>query len=72
MFNFNYFLILFFLGFQFFFAFKSFKNNTKKYAGTITSIGILGTFTGICIALFSFDVSNIDQSVPNLLRIKLK
>jgi len=33
----------------------------------LSSLGILGTFTGIAIGLFAFDVNNIDQSVPKLL-----
>ena len=31
------------------------------------SLGILGTFMGIAIGLYSFDVNNIDKSVPTLL-----
>ena len=33
----------------------------------LTTLGILGCFTGITIALFSFNPSDIAQSVPNLL-----
>jgi myosin heavy subunit len=33
----------------------------------LTTMGILGCFTGITIALFSFDPNNIQQSVPSLL-----
>ena len=33
----------------------------------LTTLGILGCFTGITIALFSFNPENISQSVPNLL-----
>ena len=33
----------------------------------LTTLGILGTFTGIFIGLLEFDVSDIDSSVPQLL-----
>ncbi|MBC8197376.1 MAG: hypothetical protein H8E60_05775 [Candidatus Marinimicrobia bacterium] len=33
----------------------------------LSSLGILGTFTGIAIGLYAFDVNNIDTSVPKLL-----
>ena len=33
----------------------------------LSSLGILGTFMGIAIGLYSFDVNNIDKSVPTLL-----
>ena len=33
----------------------------------LTTLGILGCFTGITIALFSFNPNDISQSVPNLL-----
>lgn len=36
-------------------------------AGAMTSLGILGTFTGIFVGLLDFNIANINQSVPNLL-----
>ncbi|MCY4514390.1 MAG: hypothetical protein OXC69_04545 [Candidatus Tectomicrobia bacterium] len=33
----------------------------------LTTLGVLGTFTGIYFGLLDFDVSNIDDSVPQLL-----
>lgn len=33
----------------------------------LTTLGVLGTFTGIFLGLLDFDVSNIDESVPLLL-----
>ncbi len=33
----------------------------------LTTLGVLGTFVGIAIGLLDFDVSNIDESVPQLL-----
>lgn len=33
----------------------------------LSSLGILGTFTGIAIGLYAFDVNNINTSVPKLL-----
>lgn len=35
--------------------------------GLMTTLGVLGTFTGILIGLLDFDVTNIDASVPLLL-----
>lgn len=38
------------------------------YAPTLlTTVGILGTFTGVVFGLWHFDVNNIDQSIPGLL-----
>ena len=36
-------------------------------SGVLTTLGILGTFTGIFIGLLEFDVQLIDKSVPKLL-----
>ena len=33
----------------------------------LTTLGVLGTFVGIALGLLDFDVSNIDESVPQLL-----
>ena len=33
----------------------------------LSSLGILGTFIGIAVGLYTFDVNNIDKSVPTLL-----
>ncbi|WP_412558646.1 hypothetical protein [Thalassospira sp. MIT1370] len=39
-----------------------------RYApNALTTIGVIGTFTGIYIGLVQFDVQNIDESVPALL-----
>lgn len=35
--------------------------------GTLTSLGVLGTFAGIFVGLMEFDVHAIDESVPHLL-----
>lgn len=35
--------------------------------GVLTSLGILGTFFGIIVGLWSFDVQRVDESVPALL-----
>ena len=38
------------------------------YAPTLlTTVGILGTFTGVVFGLWDFDVNNIDESIPSLL-----
>ena len=39
----------------------------QNAASAMTSIGILGTFSGIFIGLLDFDVANISQSVDELL-----
>ena len=47
---------------------KNKHNEFTSYAPSLlTSIGILGTFTGIVIGLLSFNVTNIDGSIENLL-----
>ena len=39
-----------------------------RYSPTLlTTLGVLGTFTGIFLGLLDFDVTNIDDSVPQLL-----
>lgn len=43
---------------------SDFKRNSPAI---LTTIGVLGTFTGILIGLLDFNVDNIDDSVPNLL-----
>ena len=49
-----------------FFKFRK-KRAHFSVPNMLTSIGILGTFGGICISLFCFNVDNIDQSIPGLL-----
>lgn len=47
---------------------KDSHHSFTEYAPTLlTSIGILGTFTGIVIGLLSFDTNNIDGSISQLL-----
>lgn len=43
------------------------KNSNKNFKNEIVSLGILGTFIGIAIGLFNFDVTNIKESMPQLL-----
>ncbi len=45
------------------------RGNTfcRYIPNALTTIGVIGTFTGIYIGLVQFDVHNIDQSVPALL-----
>lgn len=43
------------------------KNSTRNYKNEIVSLGVLGTFVGIAIGLFHFDVTNIKVSMPYLL-----
>ena len=47
---------------------KSIPINAKRtYKSEIVSLGVLGTFIGIAIGLFHFDVNNIKESMPVLL-----
>lgn len=43
---------------------KTFKFSVSN---VLTALGILGTFVGVCIGLYYFDVNNIQESIPNLL-----
>jgi len=52
-------LILFFVSMR-----KTAKRNFKN---EIVSLGVLGTFLGIAIGLFHFDVSDVKTSLPLLL-----
>ncbi len=52
----------------FFLFIKSIKKNSQRnFKNEIVSLGVLGTFVGISIGLYSFDVSNIKDSIPFLL-----
>lgn len=43
------------------------KRNPRNYKNEIVSLGVLGTFVGIAIGLYSFDVTDIKSSMPILL-----
>lgn len=43
------------------------KNLASMATGILTTLGILGTFTGIFLGLLNFDVATITKSVPTLL-----
>jgi len=48
--------------------FRSYSQNSHKdFKSIIVSLGVLGTFVGICIGLYQFDTSDIKASVPLLL-----
>ena len=42
-------------------------NAIRTYKNEIVSLGVLGTFIGIAIGLYYFDVNNIKESMPILL-----
>ena len=44
-----------------------YEGNHKDFKSIIVSLGVLGTFVGICIGLFQFDTADIKASVPLLL-----
>ena len=44
------------------------RRRQSQAPDTLTSLGILGTFVGILVGLLGFDVSNIEASVPRLLK----
>ena len=43
------------------------KKSTRNYKNEIVSLGVLGTFIGIAMGLYHFDVTNIKDSMPHLL-----
>lgn len=43
------------------------KNSTRNYKNEIVSLGVLGTFIGIAMGLYHFDVTDIKTSMPFLL-----
>lgn len=43
------------------------RNSTRNYKNEIVSLGVLGTFIGIAIGLYHFDVSQLKESMPVLL-----
>ena len=45
----------------------SMKNRGRNFKNEIVSLGILGTFVGIAMGLYHFDVTNIKESMPQLL-----
>lgn len=45
----------------------SMKNRGRSFKNEIVSLGILGTFVGIAMGLYHFDVTNIKESMPQLL-----
>lgn len=49
------------------FALSMQKNSKRNYKNEIVSLGVLGTFVGIAIGLFHFDVTDIKSSMPQLL-----
>ncbi len=42
-------------------------NSTRTYKNEIVSLGVLGTFLGISIGLYNFDVAHLKESMPLLL-----
>lgn len=52
-------VILFFLSIS--------KKSLRNYKNEIVSLGVLGTFIGIAIGLYYFDVTDIKTSMPHLL-----
>ena len=45
----------------------SWHTYTNTWASILTVIGIFGTFLGICIGLQTFEIENIEGSIPDLL-----
>ena len=43
------------------------KKSIRNYKNEIVSLGVLGTFIGIAMGLYHFDVTNIKDSMPYLL-----
>jgi DNA anti-recombination protein RmuC len=59
--------VTFFGGLYFLYLDKKLNWSEEKIKTIATSFGILGTFIGIVVALYSFDTSNISESIPSLL-----
>jgi uncharacterized membrane protein len=49
------------------FALSISGNSKRNYKNEIISLGVLGTFIGIAIGLYHFDVADIKSSMPLLL-----
>lgn len=49
------------------FAMSIQKKSSRNYKNEIVSLGVLGTFVGIAVGLFHFDVTDIKSSMPQLL-----
>jgi hypothetical protein len=49
------------------FALSVMPKSTRNYKSEIVSLGVLGTFIGIAMGLYHFDVSNLKESMPHLL-----
>jgi len=49
------------------FLFSLGKKNKRNYKNEIVSLGVLGTFIGIALGLYHFDVTDIKSSMPYLL-----
>lgn len=49
------------------FSFSLQNNSIRNYKNEIVSLGVLGTFIGIAIGLYHFDVTDIKTSMPHLL-----
>lgn len=49
------------------FALSLKSKSSRSYKNEIVSLGVLGTFIGIAMGLYHFDVSNLKESMPHLL-----
>lgn len=49
------------------FALSLKSKSARSYKNEIVSLGVLGTFIGIAMGLYHFDVSNLKESMPHLL-----
>ncbi|PKI12714.1 hypothetical protein [Colwellia sp. 12G3] len=58
-------IIVLLMGVMFILSIK--KNSARYYKNEIVSLGILGTFVGIAMGLYSFDALNIKDSMPALI-----
>lgn len=58
-------IIIFVMSVMFVLSIK--KESSRNFKNDIICLGILGTFSGIAMGLYSFDASNIKESMPVLL-----
>ena len=60
-------IIVMILSFQIFTLIRGIKEQSRKYGDILNSMGIFGTFLGICIGLWYLNPENITESIPGFI-----
>ena len=63
----QWFIICTVLFFQVVTLYKGIKEQSRKYGDILNSMGIFGTFLGICIGLWYLNPDNITESIPGFI-----